>query len=89
MRIKVKMILESEVMNLDRLREIREDKDYREADIAKYLNVSQAQYSRYEAGVNMIPLEKIYKLAVFYNTSIDYLVGSTDQRKAYPKSILK
>ena len=46
-------------MNIDRLKEIREDKDYKQIDIAKYLKVTQAQYSRYEMGINTIPIEKL------------------------------
>ncbi len=76
-------------MNIDRIREIREDRDYKQKDIAKLLKVTQAQYCRYETGENSIPLEKIITLATFYNTSIDYLVYLTDERKAYPKSIMQ
>ncbi len=72
-------------MNIDRLKEIREDKDYKQIDIAKYLKVTQAQYSRYEMGINTIPIEKLASLAKFYDTSIDYLVGLTDERKPYPR----
>lgn len=73
-------------MNIDRLKEIREDKDYKQNDIAKILKVTQAQYCRYEMGINSIPIEKLACLAKFYDTSIDYLVGLTDERKSYPKS---
>ena len=73
-------------MNIDRLKEIREDKDYKQSEIAKLLKISQAQYSRCEMGINLISLEKISKLADIYNVSIDYLVGKTDVRKPYPKS---
>lgn len=76
-------------MNIDRLKEIREDNDYKQIDLAKLLKVTQAQYSRYELGVNIIPIEKLVILAKFYNTSIDYLVGITDERKAYSKSIIE
>ncbi len=76
-------------MNINRLKEIREDKDYKQSEVAKILNVTQAQYSRYETGENTIPLDKIYKLAEFYKTSIDYLVYRTDERNPYPKSIMK
>ena len=72
-------------MNIERLKEIREDRDLKQIDIAKHLKITQAQYCRYEMGVNVIPLEKIDKLAEFYNTSVDYLIGRTDYRKPYPK----
>lgn len=70
-------------------KEIREDKGYTQKDIAKILNTTQQQYSKYELGIQIIPLEKINTLANYYNTSIDYLVGRTDIRKPYPKSILR
>jgi len=76
-------------MNINRLKEIREDKDLTQKDIAKILNTTQQQYSKYEIGTRLIPLDKINILAKFYKTSIDYLIGETDERKAYPKSILK
>lgn len=75
-------------MNLNRLREIREDKDLYQKDIAKILNTTQQVYSEYELGIRIIPLDKIYKLAEFYDTSIDYLTGRTDERKPYKKSVL-
>ena len=76
-------------MYYNRIKEIREDKGYSQKDIAKLLNTTQQQYSKYELGIQIIPLEKINILANFYNTSIDYLIGRTDIRKPYPKSILK
>lgn len=75
-------------MNIIRIKEIREDKDIKQTEIAKYLNITQAQYCRYELGVNSIPIEKLDKLATFYHTSTDYLLCRTDERKPYPKSIL-
>ncbi len=75
-------------MNISRLKEIREDRDYTQIEMAKLLNITQAQYSRYEKGINSIPLENIEKLADFYNTSIDYLLYRTDERTPYKKSIM-
>ena len=60
-------------MNISRLKEIREDKDLSQADLAKLLKITQPQYSRYELGVNIIPLEKLEQLANFYDTSMDYI----------------
>ena len=74
---------------LERMKEIREDRDYYQKDIADLLNITQVQYSRYETGTRLIPIDKLAKLASFYNVSIDYLVGRTDSRKPYPKSIIK
>lgn len=68
-------------MNLDRLKEIREDRDLLQKDIANVLNISQVQYSRYETGLRLMPVDKLAKLAQFYNVSIDYLLYLTDQRR--------
>ena len=76
-------------MIIERLKEIREDKGYTQTEIAKILHTTQQQYSKYELGIQIIPLEKIVILAKFYQTSVDYLIGLTDIRKPYPKSILK
>ena len=73
-------------MNIERLKEIREDKDYKQSDIAKVLNTTQQQYSKYELGLQVIPDERLVKLAKFYNTSVDYLIGLTNERKPYPKA---
>ena len=73
-------------MNIERLKAIREDKDFLQKDIAKILNIPQQNYSRYELGIVAMPIEKYAILANFYNTSIDYLVGLTNERKPYPKN---
>ncbi len=73
-------------MNIQRLKEIREDKDLKQIDIAKVLKTSQKQVSLYENGIRVIPIEKLDILANYYNTSIDYLVGRTNERKPYPKN---
>ena len=73
-------------MNIERLKEIREDKDYKQSDIAKVLNTTQQQYSKYELGLQVIPVERLVKLAKFYNTSVDYLIGLNNERKPYPKA---
>ncbi len=75
-------------MNIDRLRDIREDRDLKQADIAKILNVTQQTYSRYETGEISIDKNSLIRLAEFYNTSVNYILGLTDERKPYPKSIL-
>ena len=73
----------------NRLKEIREDKDYTQNIVAKYLGISQVVYSRYETGLRIIPVDTLYKLADFYQVSLDYLLYRTDDRKPYPKSIVK
>ena len=76
-------------MKIIRLKEIREDRDLLQKDIAKILNISQVVYSRYETGIRLIPIDKLDKLANFYNTSTDYLLCRTDNKKPYERSILK
>ena len=69
-----------------RVRDLREDKDLNQTQVAKYLEMSQTGYSKYETGENDIPTAVLIKLARFYNTSIDYLLGETDVRERYPKN---
>ena len=76
-------------MNIQRLKEIREDKDLKQSEVASVLGIKQQQYSEYEIGKRLIPINYLYELAIFYDTSIDYLLGKTDERKPYPKSIIK
>ncbi len=76
-------------MNLIRLKEIREDKDLLQKDIAEVLNMSQVQYSRYETGTRLIPIDKLDALADYYGVSVDYLICRTDNKKPYSKSIIK
>ena len=73
-------------MNINRLKEIREDKDLKQETIAEFLKIHQVVYSRYETGTRLIPIDKLSKLADFYNTSVDYLLGKTNIRKPYPKA---
>ena len=66
-----------------RLRDLREDKDMSQTQLAKILGMSQTGYSKYETGENDIPTTILIKLARFHNTSIDYLLGETDNPKRY------
>ena len=68
-----------------RLRDLREDNDLKQIDIANTLNTSQSTYSKYERGAREVPLDVLIKLADFYNTSVDYLLGRTNVREPYPK----
>lgn len=68
-----------------RLRDLREDNDLTQATIAKYLNISQRTYSRYENAERMIPPEILSALADYYNTSVDYLIDRTNTKTPYPK----
>ena len=65
------------IMQFINLKGIREDKDIKQKDIAKYLNVSQNTYSQYETGVISLTAEVLIKLADYYNVSIDYLLDRT------------
>jgi len=68
-----------------RLRDLRENNDLKQSDIANTLNTSQSTYSKYERGAREVPLDVLIKLADFYNTSVDYLLGRTNVREPYPK----
>lgn len=68
-----------------RIRDLREDNDKTQTDIADLLHISQATYSRYETGDLDIPHSALQILANYYNTSVDYLLGRTDVQKPYPK----
>ena len=69
-----------------RIRDLREDKDLNQTEVAKILEMSQTGYSKYETGENDIPTAVLIKLARFYNTSIDYLLNETDIKERYPKA---
>ncbi|MCQ2445292.1 MAG: helix-turn-helix domain-containing protein [Clostridia bacterium] len=69
-----------------RIRDLREDSDLLQKDLANYLNCSQVCYSHYEMGKRDIPTEVLIRLAKFHHTSVDYLLGLTDCPEPYPKS---
>ncbi|MBQ8403170.1 MAG: helix-turn-helix transcriptional regulator [Clostridia bacterium] len=66
-----------------RIRDLREDSDLTQKQVAKILEMSQTGYSKYETGENDIPTAILIKLARFYNTSIDYLLGETNVKERY------
>lgn len=66
-----------------RIRDLREDHDLNQTKIAKVLGMSQTGYSKYETGENDIPTSILIKLANYYNTSIDYILGQTDNPDRY------
>ena len=66
-----------------RLRHLREDRDLNQTAVAELLHVSQTTYSRYESGTLDIPSASLITLAEFYKTSVDYLLGLTDNPKPY------
>lgn len=73
----------------NRIRNLREDADLTQKQIAEYLNMSQTGYSKYETGENDIPSLIWQALAEFYNTSVDYPMGRTDEKTPYPKAKYK
>lgn len=66
-----------------RLKDCREDKDLKQTDIAELLETYQTHYSKYERGEREIPLHLLIKLAKFYNVSLDYLAGLTNDKRKY------
>ena len=68
-----------------RLRDLREDLDITQAEIARYLHVRQNTYSQYENEKRQIPLSMLVSLAKYYGTSTDYILGLTDVKNPYPK----
>lgn len=72
-------------MNVNRLKDLREDNDLTQADIAKLLKTTQQQYSKYELGISLIPIDKLNVLADYYKTSTDYILGRTNLKSPYKK----
>lgn len=72
-------------MNVKRLKDLREDNDLMQKEVADIINTTQQQYSKYELGIRLIPIDKINILADYYKTSIDYILGRTNEKKPYPK----
>lgn len=68
-----------------RIRDLREDRDLLQKDVAAYLKCTQVCYSNYETGKRDIPTEVLRTLADFYHVSIDYLLGQTGRKEPYPK----
>ncbi len=62
----------------ERLKDLREDRDLTQSDIAKLLETTRQQISKWETGTQMMGVDKYIKLARFYNVSLDYLLGVTD-----------
>jgi len=82
-------ILKNEILRYQRIRDLREDKDLSQKDIAQYLNIKQNTYSRYETNERNMSLEIIGKLADYYHTSVDYLMGRTDNSVPYKSKHIK
>lgn len=73
-------------MRYTRIKDLREDTDLNQTQFAKILGMSQTGYSKYETGENDIPTGILIEIADYYGTSIDYLLGRTDEKKPYPQS---
>ena len=74
------------IMDYPRIRNLREDKDLTQAVVGKAINVSQRTYAYYESGERMIPPQVLIALAKFHGTSVDYLLGLTNNPKPYSQS---
>ncbi|MBR5538549.1 MAG: helix-turn-helix transcriptional regulator [Clostridia bacterium] len=68
-----------------RLRDIREDSDITQRELAEYLHIRQNTYSQYENGHRQLPIDILIKLALYFNTSTDYILGLTDNPKPYKR----
>ena len=69
--------------NYQRLKDLREDNDLKQEAIAQMLEMTRQQYQLYESGKRQIPFDKVIKLAVYYNVSIDYIAGLTNEKRKY------
>lgn len=67
-----------------RIKDLREDRDLTQREVAAYLHIKQNTYSQYETGQRQLPIEILIALAKFYRTSTDYLLGLTEVQKPYP-----
>lgn len=68
---------------IKRIRDLREDSDKTQTEIAEHLGISQTMYARYERGANELPIRHLIKLADYYGVSTDYILGRTNNQKLY------
>ncbi|MBQ8586491.1 MAG: helix-turn-helix transcriptional regulator [Oscillospiraceae bacterium] len=68
-----------------RLRDLREDGDLSQQQVAEFLGMKQPQYSRYERGLRDVPSDILIRLAGLYGTSVDYILGLTNEKAPYPR----
>lgn len=78
-------VMRIEPLRYERIRNMRIDRDLTQQEIAQVLHIKQNTYSQYETGTLNYPLEVVAALAQFYGTSVDYLLGLTDERRPYPR----
>lgn len=69
-----------------RLRDLREDRDLTQKTVADFLHIKQNTYSQYENGQRQVPLDVLVRLAVYFDTSTDYILGLTDEGLPYPRT---
>lgn len=74
-----------DTMYKQRIRDLREDKDLSQKEMAEYLQIHQTTYSDYERGNLNVPVAILHKLADYYGVSVDYLIGRTNVKEPYPK----
>ena len=74
-----------EVLKYNRIRDLRDDSKYSQAQVAQHLSIAQNTLSQYELGERNIPNEVLVRLAILYETSVDYLLNLTDERIPYPR----
>ena len=70
----------------ERIRDLREDNDLTQAEIAKVLGTKYNVYQRYELGTSKMPIHHLISLAQYYNTSADYILGLTNEKSRYPQA---
>ncbi|MBQ7173521.1 MAG: helix-turn-helix transcriptional regulator [Clostridia bacterium] len=68
-----------------RLKDLREDADLPQRELAEFLHIRQNTYSQYESGARQIPLPMLVRLSEYFSTSVDYLLGLTDVKDPYPR----
>lgn len=72
-----------------RLKAIREDRDITQKTLSEFLNIKQNTYSQYENGQRQLPIDTLIKLAEYFDTSTDYILGLTDTPKKYPRAKIR
>ena len=77
--------MRKEILKFERIRNLRIDHDFTQKQIAEYLNITQNSFSQYEIGILNYPIDILIKLSVFYQTSVDYLLGLTDNPAPYER----
>ncbi len=83
--VNVKINIGCDSMYLRRLKDLREDRELRQFEIAHILKITRQQYSLYELGKRTLPIDLLDQLADFYETSSDYILGRTNHKTPYPK----